>query len=175
MGGVIAQNTRCYNPEFVGDTADEPRKCESIDPNAKKTIIIDDKLGSPALLSNLGNGSYAYTNFIVNTDLVLDKDASFYHCSFLVQEGVQISVGIGKKAEFAFCHLYGCKKMWKGISVSPKSTLGLHFNLIEDAQYAVLAKFASTLYINSNKFNRNYIGLYLSPSKKPVDNLSFVV
>ncbi len=79
---------------------------------------------------------------------------------------MQITVGASTKAEFAFCYLYACENMWKGIKVGPNSTLGFHYNRIEDAQYAIFANTISNLYLNSNEFKRNYIGVYLKATYK---------
>lgn len=177
FGGVVAQfDPRCFNPEFPSNPDPIIEKCNDkkyyIDPKAKTTYIIDSKLGTPAKFSNLKQAAFAYRDFLVNTDLVIDQGASFYHCRFLVAEGVQIKVNTGVRASFAFCDLYSCQKMWKGILLSARSRLAFDYNTIQDAQYAIHATEISTLYVNNNTFDRNYIGIYLEKTKPALSFIS---
>jgi hypothetical protein len=175
---VVSQNTRCFNPEFPQPPilADE-RDCEAgkyfIDPKDPNTIIVNPKsgYGNPAMLSkiiagaNNGDKYFDGKNFLLNVDLLIDVDgATFEGCKFKIKEKVAIAV-MPKNKLYTYRSLFwACDKMWKGISVNEGNTFVFVQNTIEDAQYAIRATGKCNLRLQENTFDRNYIGIYASPS-----------
>jgi nitrous oxidase accessory protein NosD len=85
--------------------------------------------------------------------------------SIKVEAGAYLSVFDNKDGG-----IHGCKELWKGISLAPKTPsidggrLKLYAARIEDAVHAITLGHGSTFEMIYTTLNRNHIGIYMPPS-----------
>jgi hypothetical protein len=181
--GTIAQNTRCFNPEFpqpplpdnIHDCSD-PKSLYFIDEKDPETLVIDEKTyGNPAKMSSISSklgffNSLKNVNVILKVNLILDiPDFTIFDCKFQVYEKVAIRILQNRQVSIRESKFWCCDKMWVGIDVTDGDHFTFANNKIEDAQYAIRATGKCTLHqLTGNTFDRNYIGIYTSPTKSNI-------
>lgn len=110
-----------------------------------------------------GNGYVVNKTICVQGELIIDIDARFLDCDFIMHPGSSISVSNLKlfkatNTEFKRCGLYN--QMWNGITFTWGSELDFNKNTISDAITGIFCYPNTTIsQFIQNKFNRCYIGL----------------
>ena len=92
--------------------------------------------------------------------LLIDESTIADGATFNMQPGSEIVVEDGYNFVVSNSKFDGCVQMWKGITVESGATLVLDNNEIYDAQYAVQLHDGSSIWLEDNLFDKNYIGIY---------------
>lgn len=116
--------------------------------------------------------------------LILDQNLSFNGCDNIqMQPCSEIVVGTNAQhttANFDNNFLHSCEIMWKGITVSARSTLNFNGNTIRDAQFAITAVGSfvignppTRLIASGNTFSNNHVGVIFPGAGFTIVNHSF--
>ncbi len=118
-------------------------------------------IGVETTFSNLGISSLSGCVTIAGT-LIVDEDLSIDGVDIHMFQASEIVVDNGAEVMISNSKFNGCSsnQMWKGITVAPEATLRFVKNQISDAQYAIRGKSASTLQIDLNIFDGNFVGVF---------------
>ncbi len=112
-------------------------------------------LSNTALPNNLNGNCIS-----VNGKLIIDGNLSLDNCTVIMNQGAEIEVPTDIKLTiFNNSVLQGCNHMWKGIVVY--GLLDMKSSKIYDAQWAVEPRYKSTIWLDGNTFDRNYVGVHL--------------
>ena len=147
------------------------------------TVVIDDCLtvcncqpgqGTPIVLgsgettlSSLGLPFTVYnTCFEVPpfAKLIIDQSKFIYGSSFVMGEGAEIEIQSNHDLGLLSTKLTGCTNLWKGITLEENAHLGMNYSTIMDAQYAIRIDSEADIYLNTNLFDKNEVGIYVRPS-----------
>lgn len=134
--------------------------------NAGEGTLLSDIYGGNA--GQLPEDELLNTCLAINGQLIIDENYTIEGGEIRMQPGASIRVKKPAKLTIRSINngnkIHGCSEMWRGIDVEPKARLYIEDSWIEDAQYAVQAQDASNLYLQGNTFNRNFVGVYTTPS-----------
>jgi|GEM_PF-654510 len=128
-------------------------------------------------LPDILDGSSHHGCIAVAGRLIVDRDLEIISCGDLrMQPCAEILVGTGQATNFfptldlSQNNIYGCERMWHGITIQHNCQLIATKNIISDAQFAVtpiasslapLAWLATRFYANTNRFVRNHVGVFI--------------
>lgn len=169
---LSAQEDPIFHCPEVGDYAFEgesqPTLCQRY-----YSISCDVQLGvgTPYPKSSLFGPSVS-GNVCIIGDFEIDAPFSFIDAIVKIEPGVMIELkssaapgGPNGSLLLDNAKLFACEGMWKGIYLSPMSSITTKGGTwIEDAEKAIYATGFSTLYVQSTRFNRNWIGMELDGS-----------
>lgn len=135
--------------------------CENIFPNA---IILP-----PG--TQLSNISLSQPEYIVQGTLLADAPLNtISNKIFHMEQGSEIVVPAGKTLDIRQSSLYGCSKMWKGITLSGPASgqAGAVLSIsrgseLNDAYYGAYAPNGTTVGFYQSYFGNNYVSLYIPP------------
>ncbi|MEO0132863.1 MAG: T9SS type A sorting domain-containing protein [candidate division WOR-3 bacterium] len=172
-GSILnAQEDPIFHCPEVGDYAFEgesqPTLCQQY-----YSISCDVQLGvgTPYPKSSLFGPSVS-GNVCIIGDFEVDAPFSFIDAIVKIEPGVMIELkssavpgGPNGALLLDNAKLFACEGMWKGIYLSAMSSITTKGGTwIEDADKAIYATGFSTLYVQSTRFNRNWIGMELDGS-----------
>ena len=143
------------------------------------SIITIGSSGTETLYSATGLPSYLEQRACIEVygALKIDMDLEVKNMPFLMQPGSSITIGEGINVSIPSdviinsCSFVGCPDMWNGIVVNGHSSLNFIGNQIQDGIVAINCRIGSSLGLQDNCFERNYVGVQLNGG---VSNLSVV-
>ncbi len=97
--------------------------------------------------------------------LIVDENFTFLGCNVTMEPFSEIRVTKGNKLTInRNSDIHGCNELWRGIVVEEGATLEIIDSRISDAQYAITLNHKSVYKIVNNRFEKNYVGIYIPRS-----------
>ncbi len=109
----------------------------------------------------------------VNGRFEINEDFNLNNTYVIMNRGAEMVVMAGKTLTLTGNTFEGCEHMWRGITVESGATLkATSMNNFYDAQWAIQAKNGSTIEVQDNTFDRDYVGIYVPETAQTVNEIA---
>jgi hypothetical protein len=98
-------------------------------------------------------------NISISGTLLIDRTFQFSNCNIKMDNNAIIAIIDENRLTILSTDLFACEEMWDGIKIETGSRLSLFFSNVEDAEAALQPDENAPMFLISNDFHRNRVGI----------------